>query len=155
MVAGAGGAGPGGAGAAERGQAGEEGLPGEGGLDDGDDAQPAATAGTGEDVETEHAAHQRGPGPRPRGAGVAGAGVDVLCLEVGLWAPVADDRQGPARPRGEDAVIQTYVHRGPADEGRQLAKHSRGSKRKGGGPSRHTVWSSTRTRPSPRRRRRA
>src|SRR2546428_8697360 len=97
MVAGAGGAGPGGAGAAERGQAGEEGLPGEGVLDDGDDAQPAATPGTGEDIEIEHAAHQRGPGPRPRGAGVAGAGVDVLCLEVGLWAPVADDRRAPAR----------------------------------------------------------
>jgi hypothetical protein len=51
-------------------------------LHDGDDAQPAATAGTGEDIEVEHAAHQRGPGPRTRGAG-AGAGVDLGRGRVG------------------------------------------------------------------------
>ena len=73
-----------------------------------------------EDIEIEHAAHQRGPGPRPWGAGVAGAGVDVLCLEVGLWAPVADDLRVPARVRGEDAVIQKYVHRGEKREASRL-----------------------------------
>ena len=32
-------------------------------LDGGDDAQATATAGTGQDVEGEHAAHQRRPSP--------------------------------------------------------------------------------------------
>ena len=35
-----------------------------------------APAGTGQDIESEHAAHQRRPGPRARGAGGAGAGLE-------------------------------------------------------------------------------
>src|SRR5213593_2507888 len=45
-------------------------------LDGGDDAQPAATAGTGENIEIEHAVHQRRPGPGVRGDGGAGAGLE-------------------------------------------------------------------------------
>ena len=51
-------------------------------LHGGDDPQPAATAGTGEDIEVEHAAHKRGPGPRARGAGGAEAGVGRLRVAV-------------------------------------------------------------------------
>jgi hypothetical protein len=40
---------------------GEDGLDGEGVLDGGDNTQPAATAGTSEDIEGEHAVHQRRP----------------------------------------------------------------------------------------------
>jgi hypothetical protein len=35
-------------------------------------------------------------------------------------AAVADDLRAPARTRGEDAVIQEQVHRGPGNEGCQL-----------------------------------
>ena len=45
---------------------GEDGLDGEGVLDGGDNTQPAATAGTNENIEGEHAVHQRRPGPGAR-----------------------------------------------------------------------------------------
>ena len=51
---------------------GEDGLDGEGVLDGGDNTQPAATAGTSEDIEGEHAVHQRRPGPGACGDGSAG-----------------------------------------------------------------------------------
>lgn len=122
-------------------------------LDGGDDAQPAATAGPGEDSEIERTVHQRRPGPGvggDRGVGLAREGGSV-------WggAAVADDLGAPARARGEDAVVEKQVHRGTGDEGRKLLEDSMGSKRKWEVPSRHTVWSSTRTRPSGRRRRRS
>jgi len=99
---------------------GENGLYSEGIVHGGDDAQPAATAGTGEDIEVEHAAHQRSPRPRARGAGAAGASVDLVRVQVELWATVVDDLRAPARTRGEEAVIQEQVDRGPGNEGRQL-----------------------------------
>ena len=79
-------------------------------LDGGDDAQPAATAGTGQDIESEHAVHQRRPGP-----GVGGDGGAVVSLELGGegvrgLAAVPDDLRAPARPRGKDAVIHEQVH---------------------------------------------
>src|SRR5215831_18041036 len=89
-------------------------------MDGGDDAQPAATAGTGEDIEGEHAAHHGRPGPRVRGAGDAGASVDLLRFQVGFRAPVADDLRAPARPPGEDAVIQKQVDGWPGNDGREL-----------------------------------
>jgi hypothetical protein len=97
---------------------GEDGLDGEGGLDGGDNAQPAATAGTSEDIEREHAVHQRWPGPGARGDGRVGAGFEGVA-DRGR-AAVADDLRAPVRTRGEDAVIQEHVHRGPGNEGRQL-----------------------------------
>jgi hypothetical protein len=63
-----------------------------------DDLQPAATAGTGEDIEGEHAVHQRRPGPRTPGSGVGrGRG------GVGLRATVAHDRRAPASTLGQNA----------------------------------------------------
>ena len=97
---------------------GEDGLDGEGVLDAGDNAQPAATARASEDIEGEHAVHQRWPGPGARGDGSAGAGLEGVAVRG--RAAVADDLRAPARTRGEDAVIQEQVHRGPANEGCQL-----------------------------------
>jgi hypothetical protein len=97
---------------------GEDGLDGEGVLDGGDNAQPAATAGTSEDIEGEHAVRQRWPGPGARGDGSAGAGLEGVAVRG--RAAVADDLRAPARTRGEDAVIQEQVHRGPGNEGCQL-----------------------------------
>jgi hypothetical protein len=99
---------------------GEDGLYREGILHGSDDSQPAATARAGEDIEVEHAAHQRGPGPRARGAGAAGASVDLVRVQVELWAAVVDDLRAPASTRGEEAVIQKQVHRGSRDDGREL-----------------------------------
>jgi hypothetical protein len=53
---------------------GEDGAHDRGVLHGGDDAQPAATAGAGQDIEIEHAAHQRGPSPLTQGAGGTGGG---------------------------------------------------------------------------------
>lgn len=89
-------------------------------LDGGEDAQLAAAAGTGEDIESEHAAHQRRPRPRPRGAGGAGARIDLLSFQVGLRAPVADGLRPPARPRGEGTVRQNQVDGGPRNDGGKL-----------------------------------
>ena len=65
-------------------------------LDGGDDAQPAATAGTGENIEIEHAVHQRRPGPGVRGDGGAGAGLELAGGAVWGRAAVADDLRAPA-----------------------------------------------------------
>ena len=70
---------------------GEDGLHGEGDLDGGDDAQPGATAGTGEDIEIEHAAHERGAGPRVRGTGGAGVGPERAHGGVRGRVAVVDD----------------------------------------------------------------
>lgn len=67
-------AGEGGARLAGAGPIGEEGLHGERILHGSDDAQPAPSAGTGEDIVSEHAPHQRGPSPRVRGTGYGGLG---------------------------------------------------------------------------------
>jgi hypothetical protein len=49
-------------------------------LDGGDDAQAVATARAGQDVEVEHAARQRRPGPGARGVVVlTGAGDKAFC----------------------------------------------------------------------------
>ena len=74
---------------------GEDGLDGEGVLDGGDNAQPAATAGTSEDIEREHAVHQRWPGPGARGDGSVGAGLEGVAVRG--RAAVADDLRAPAR----------------------------------------------------------
>jgi hypothetical protein len=97
---------------------GEDGLDGEGVLDGGDNTQPAATAGTSENIEGEHVVHQRRPGPGVRGHGSTGAGLERVSVRG--RATVADDLRAPARTRGEDAVIQEQVHRGPGNDGRQL-----------------------------------
>ena len=97
---------------------GEDGLDGEGVLDAGDNAQRAATARASEDIEGEHAVHQRWPGPGARGDGSAGAGLEGVAVQG--RAAVADDLRAPARTRGEDAVIQEQVHRGPGNEGCRL-----------------------------------
>jgi hypothetical protein len=55
---------------------GEDGLHGEGILHGSDDAQAAPAARAGEDIKSEHAAHQRGPGPRVRGTGGGGTGLE-------------------------------------------------------------------------------
>ena len=89
-------------------------------LDGGDDAQPAATAGTGENIEIEHAVHQRRPGPGVRGDGGAGAGLELAGGAVWGRAAVADDLRAPACTRGEDAVIQKQVHPGSGNDGRKL-----------------------------------
>ena len=93
-------------------------VDGDGVLDGGDNAQPAATAGTSEDIEGEHAVHQRRPGPGAREDGSAGAGLEGVAVRG--RAAVGDDLRAPARTRAEDAVIQEQVHRGPGNEGRQL-----------------------------------
>jgi len=80
-----GGAGPGDAGAPARARWARNGLHGAGILDSGDDAQPAATAGTGQDIEVEHAGHQRRPGPGVRDGG-AGAGLERKGVAVRGWA---------------------------------------------------------------------
>ena len=55
-------------------------VDGDGVLDGGDNAQPAATAGTSEDIEGEHAVHQRWPGPGARGDGSAGVGLEGVAV---------------------------------------------------------------------------
>jgi hypothetical protein len=57
---------------------------------------------------------------RRRGAGAAGAGVDLVRVQVELRAAVADDVRAPARTWSEDAVIQEQVHRGSGNDGRQF-----------------------------------
>jgi hypothetical protein len=106
---------------------GEDGLDGEG-LDGGDNTHPAATAGTSENIEGEHAVHQRRAGPGARGHGSVGAGLEGVAVRG--RAAVADDLRAPARTRGEDAVIQEQVHGGPGNDDRQLLQESMGSKRK-------------------------
>jgi len=59
---------------------GEDGQDGEGVLDAGDNAQPAATARASEDIEGEHAVHQRWPGPGARGDGSAWAGLEGVAV---------------------------------------------------------------------------
>ena len=59
IAAGPGGAGPGASGGARAAEVCEEGPHDGGVLHDGDDPQPTATAGTGEDIESEYAVHQR------------------------------------------------------------------------------------------------
>jgi hypothetical protein len=59
------------------GEVGEDGAHDRGVLHGGDDPQPAATAGTGEDIEIEDAAHQRGPGPRARSGADVRTGLDL------------------------------------------------------------------------------
>ncbi len=54
-------------------------------------AQPAATAGTGENIEIEHAVHQRRPGPGVRGDRGAGTGLELEGGAVRGRATVADD----------------------------------------------------------------
>jgi hypothetical protein len=78
----------------------------------------AATARASEDIEGEHAVHQRWPGPGARGDGSTGAGLEGVAVRG--RAAVVDDLRAPARRRGEDAVIQEQVHRGPGNEGCQL-----------------------------------
>jgi len=61
---------------------GEDGPHGARVVDGGDDVQAAATAGAGEDIEIEHATHQRRPGPSERSAGGARAGLELVCVRV-------------------------------------------------------------------------
>ena len=71
-------------------EVGEEGRHGERSLDGGEDAEAAATAGTGEDIEVEHAAHQRRPGPGARGAAALDGVASASCaFGSGCWAAVA------------------------------------------------------------------
>jgi hypothetical protein len=86
MAAGPGGAGPGGCVECAA-EVGEDGAHDRGVLHGGDDPQPAATAGTGEDIEIEDAAHQRGPGPRVRGGADVRTGLDLGALEAGAGRP--------------------------------------------------------------------
>jgi enamine deaminase RidA (YjgF/YER057c/UK114 family) len=91
---------------------GEDGLDGKGGLDGGDNTQPAATAGTSENIEGEHAVHQRRPGPGVRGHGSTGAALE--CVAVRGRATVADERLqailARAGARFDDVVKQlVYV----------------------------------------------
>ena len=91
--------------------------------------------GTGEDVEGEHAAHQRRPGPGARGgrgatAGRAGAGL----VEGRIWgrrAAVADHVAAPAGMRGQDAVVEEQVDHGPGWESRQLVHELDGLEEQG------------------------
>jgi hypothetical protein len=76
---------------------GEDGAHDRGVLHGGDDAQPAATAGAGQDIEIEHAAHQRGPSPLTQGAGGTGAGLELTPVGVRGRAAIADDPRPPAR----------------------------------------------------------
>jgi hypothetical protein len=133
-------------------EVGEDGAHDRGVLHSGDDPQPAATAGTGEDIEIEHAAHQRGPGPRARGGADVRTGLDLGRLGGRGRAAVADDVRAPARMRGENAVIQNQVDRGEGMMAASFSRNSIGSKSRCEVPSCHTVLSSTRTRPAPRRR---
>jgi hypothetical protein len=55
-----------------------------------------------------------------RKAGRVGGGLEREGDTVRGRAGVADDLRAPARPRGEDAVIQEQLDRGARDEGRQL-----------------------------------
>jgi hypothetical protein len=103
-----------------RGELGEDGPQGERVQDGGDDAQAATTAGTGKDIEVEHAAQQRRPGPDARGAGGAGTGLELARIVVPGRAVVADDLRAPARMWGEDAVIQDQVDHGAGNDGREL-----------------------------------
>jgi len=98
-------------------------------LNGGDDAQPAATAGTGEDIETERAVHQRGPGPSV--SGDDGAGL----ARYGVWgrAAVAEDLGAPAGAGGEDAVVEQQVHPRTGDEGSQLLEELDGLEEEVGG----------------------
>ena len=80
----------------------------------------AATVGTGQEIEVEHAAHQRRPGPGARGGGGAGAGLELARIAVTGPAAVADGLGAPARMWGEDAVIQDQVDHGAGDDGREL-----------------------------------
>jgi hypothetical protein len=73
------------------GQVGEDRADDGGILHGGEDAQPAATAGTGQDIEIEHAAHQRRPGPGLRGDGGAGAGVELARGGLRAREAVADN----------------------------------------------------------------
>jgi hypothetical protein len=81
-------------------------------LNGGGDSQPAAASGTSQDIESEHAAHQRRPEVqacvRPAGRGVASS---VRAMPSGAGAGVADDLRAPARQRGEDVVIHEQVQR--------------------------------------------
>ena len=60
-------------------------------LEGGDDAQPAAASGIGQDIESEHAAHQRHPGPGTREAGRVGGGLEGDGDAVRGRADVPDD----------------------------------------------------------------
>jgi hypothetical protein len=112
---------------------GEDGLHRERILHGGDDLQPAATAGTGEYIEIEHAAHQRGPGPGAGGAGAAWARIHLMRVQVGLAAGIEDDLRAPARVRGEDAVIQEQVDRGAGNDGGELLHELDGLEEQVGG----------------------
>jgi hypothetical protein len=95
---------------------GENGPHGERVEDGGDDAQPAATPGTGQDIEVEHAAHQRRPGPGARGVGGAGAGLELARIAITggrSCRPCSSVRSAPAAP--------TSASSGPRDRGKDLA----------------------------------
>jgi hypothetical protein len=52
--------------------------------------------------------------------GGAGASLELEGGAIRGGAAVADDVRAPARPRGEDAVIQKQIHGGAGNEGREL-----------------------------------
>jgi hypothetical protein len=78
----------------------------------GDDPQSAATVGTGENIEIEHAAHQRGPGPRVRGTGGAGVGLERARVGVRGGAAGAGDLRAPAPcgARRKGGILCSYRH---------------------------------------------
>ncbi|HWN90403.1 MAG TPA: hypothetical protein VNQ15_03300, partial [Verrucomicrobiae bacterium] len=61
---------------------------------------------------------------------------------------VADDLRAPARPRGEEAVIQKQVHRGTGNDGRKLLQQCDGLEEEVRRAIAPTVLSSTRRYPS-------
>jgi hypothetical protein len=90
-------------------------------LDGGDDAQATATARTGQDVEGEHAAHQRRPSPAGCGASAGRDRVGLLHLWV--WrrgALILDHLWAPVGMRGEDAMVEHQVNGRPGDDGGEL-----------------------------------